>query len=409
MSSGLQLSQPERHLSTVQTPAVVLAVALLSGLMPPQVFGQSPDTVLTAESALAQPGEMGIVIAVTTSQSIDVGSTDIRLTFDPTVLQATGVTSTLDNFAFLIDPAGFVTTASASGDGQSFSSGAPLLSVTFNVLGSAPSGCASLTIGDADGGGPDDLLGPIPPIDPLPHILYAAAPGEICIGTCGNGQVDGPEVCDDGNTQQGDCCSAACDEAAASGTTCDDGLFCNGPDACSGGTCSVHPGNPCVGGTVCNSTCNEESDDCFGPSGTVCTDDGNVCTDDVCDGEGTCAHPHNATPCDDGNVCTAGDVCGGGTCRGNAHPCDALGDVDCDGNGATVVDAQVILCLDARRCIDADVPAPCNAPGVRAARGDWDLDDDVDTDDAVTTIGIFVGATSLETTPLGGCCTGLDE
>ena len=34
--------------------------------------------------------------------------------------------------------------------------------------------------------------------------------------------------------------------------SCDDGLYCNGSDACGDGTCSVHSGDPCPAGTVCN-------------------------------------------------------------------------------------------------------------------------------------------------------------
>ena len=36
------------------------------------------------------------------------------------------------------------------------------------------------------------------------------------------------------------------------GTACEDSVFCNGRDTCSGGTCSVHAGDPCTGMTVCN-------------------------------------------------------------------------------------------------------------------------------------------------------------
>ena len=67
---------------------------------------------------------------------------------------------------------------------------------------------------------------------------------------------------------------------------CDDGLYCNGTDTCSGGNCSAHTGSPCLE-TECN-TCQEATNSCFDPSGTVCPDDGNDCTDDECDGAGGC-------------------------------------------------------------------------------------------------------------------------
>ena len=120
---------------------------------------------------------------------------------------------------------------------------------------------------------------------------------------CGNDIIDSGEECDDGNTLNGDCCDASCnfeyfgtpcgnpsytectnpdictgdgycspqhfpggtpctddsnictdDECSGSGICfhinntflCDDGLYCNGTDSCSDGTCSVHTGDPCA-------------------------------------------------------------------------------------------------------------------------------------------------------------------
>jgi cysteine-rich repeat protein len=82
---------------------------------------------------------------------------------------------------------------------------------------------------------------------------------------CGDGIVEGSEDCDDGNTNDGDCCSSTCQ---------------------------------------------------FEPSGSPCESDGNVCTDDECDGAGTCEHNNNTAPCDDGDPCTSNDQCSGGVCAG---------------------------------------------------------------------------------------------
>jgi cysteine-rich repeat protein len=102
---------------------------------------------------------------------------------------------------------------------------------------------------------------------------------------CGNGIVDGDETCDDGNTADGDCCSATCEPEDA---------------------------------------------------GSPCADDGNECTDEACDGEGECAHTNNESACDDGDSCTEDDVCSNGECTGTVFascgPC-----LTCTPEGACVV------------------------------------------------------------------------
>jgi cysteine-rich repeat protein len=70
---------------------------------------------------------------------------------------------------------------------------------------------------------------------------------------CGNGAVDAGEQCDDGNTFDGDCCSATCQ---------------------------------------------------YEPSGSFCAADTNICTDDICDGAGTCTHP-DLPNCEQSRPCGA--------------------------------------------------------------------------------------------------------
>ncbi|MDX2167425.1 MAG: hypothetical protein SF182_10190 [Deltaproteobacteria bacterium] len=87
---------------------------------------------------------------------------------------------------------------------------------------------------------------------------------------CGNGEVELPEQCDDGNTADGDCCSATCRYDAA---------------------------------------------------GAACASDSNQCTADQCDGAGACTHAERPVgyTCDDGDLCTTADQCVlGGICRGGA-------------------------------------------------------------------------------------------
>jgi hypothetical protein len=93
-------------------------------------------------------------------------------------------------------------------------------------------------------------------------------------GICAGG---GAPNCDDGNVCTDDSCDSVTGCLNAPNTAnCNDGLFCNGPDTCSGGSCSLHTGDPC-GGLACddvNDLC-EGSDvtlivaDAYGYSGTI--------------------------------------------------------------------------------------------------------------------------------------------
>lgn len=186
---------------------------------------------------------------------------------------------------------------------------------------------------------------------------------------CGNGIVSPGEECDDGNRVDGDCCSSTCTlEPAGSSclddgnpctndvcdgqavclhqnntAPCSDGVLCNGNDTCSGGTCSVHAGNPCGGEPVCQRTCVQTSalqyQCAFDASGTACPADANACTSDVCNGIGQCTHPvaPDGASCEDGNLCSTNDVCRDGVCRaGPPVACDPC--LTCDGaSGACVV------------------------------------------------------------------------
>ncbi len=170
---------------------------------------------------------------------------------------------------------------------------------------------------------------------------------------------DGNPCTDDQCNGQGQCTHAA------NTAPCDDDLFCNGTDTCSGGTC-VHTGDPCVGRSECDDRCNETTDDCHEPAGTACTSDGNLCTDDQCNGQGQCTHPANTAPCDDDLFCNGTDTCSGGTCVHSGDPCAGTqcntcqegtdgagvcicpllcGDVDCD-EAVSVTDARAVLEFD---------------------------------------------------------------
>lgn len=158
----------------------------------------------------------------------------------------------------------------------------------------------------------------------------------VCTGSaCGDGVVNGGEVCDPSDPST-PCCLEDCSAAAAMGTTCgddpdgdgcaaapqcsgldasiascvvmsemngtgctDDELFCTGQETCQEGTCTS-AGDPCPGADGddnCAESCDDAGDSCTGP--------------DLAD-----------SACDDGSFCTAVDVCdAGGMCVGSGDPC----------------------------------------------------------------------------------------
>ena len=141
-------------------------------------------------------------------------------------------------------------------------------------------------------------------------------------GLCGNGTVDAGEDCDDGNTVNGDCCSASCRFEAA---------------------------------------------------GSPCPDDGNVCTDEACDGRGACQHTPNAAPCDDGLFCTVADACRDGRCQGTPRDCSGAGNACNDGacdeaNGECTPQpkADGTACDDGNACTRMDVCKGGSCTGTNA-------------------------------------------
>jgi hypothetical protein len=76
---------------------------------------------------------------------------------------------------------------------------------------------------------------------------------------------------------------------------CDDQIFCNGKEFCLNGLCEPSPGDPCLNGTICNSTCNENAKNCFASEYSSCADDLFCNGEEVCI-QGTCIAPE--LPCD---------------------------------------------------------------------------------------------------------------
>jgi len=207
---------------------------------------------------------------------------------------------------------------------------------------------------------------------------------------CGDGIIDPGEDCDDGNTMDGDCCSASC-EFEAAGSDCADGEFCNGDETCDGagacqaGTpvdCSDDDGVDCTVGS-----CNEATDSCDNtPDNSSCDNgvfcdgievcdsvndcqpgtpvdcgDGVGCTDDSCDEvNDVCVHDPNDLNCpDDGLFCTGMELCD------TVNDCSSTGDPCADGT----------VCNEAGTC---DPVAGC---------GDGVMDDSEECDDGNTMDG----------------------
>lgn len=130
---------------------------------------------------------------------------------------------------------------------------------------------------------------------------------------------------------------------------CDDGVFCNGIEACDGGTCQA--GDP-----VCACGCHEDLDTCYECCSDAECDDGDECTTDACT-DGNCAHVPG--DCDDGDSCT-NDACVDGDCTHVARDCD-------DGDACTDDVCTNGSCAHAAR--DCNDGVDCTADGCDAAAG----------------------------------------
>ncbi|MFN2426621.1 MAG: hypothetical protein ABR587_09280, partial [Candidatus Binatia bacterium] len=86
---------------------------------------------------------------------------------------------------------------------------------------------------------------------------------------------------------------------------CDDGLYCNGAETCVANFCQAGT-DPCAGGGICSTTCNESTDSCFATAGTPCR-----AASGSCDVAETCTGNSGDCPTDAFEPTTV-------TCRGDA-------------------------------------------------------------------------------------------
>lgn len=160
---------------------------------------------------------------------------------------------------------------------------------------------------------------------------------------CGNGIVEGTEVCDDGNTTDGDGCNATCtsDESCGNGViddllleTCDDGNLlggdgcaadCQSDETCGNAVIDLARGETCddgnlQGGDGCSANC-QSNESCGNGIADVATDPPEQC-DGGPSGSATCNVNCTTSACGDTIVnMLAGEQCDVGP-SGNAQ-CDS--------------------------------------------------------------------------------------
>ncbi|MCC6623360.1 MAG: DUF4215 domain-containing protein [Deltaproteobacteria bacterium] len=225
---------------------------------------------------------------------------------------------------------------------------------------------------------------------------FAPSAGVVSLTVCGDGLVRGNEPCDDGNTDGGDGCSAACaveygwfcegpaGGPSACGATCGDGLLGAGAETCDDGdassgdgcspTCAPEPGwtcapNPNRDGTPANpdSLCAATCGDGRIAVGAETCDDGDASDGDGC--SATCvpeagwsceANPQSqGTPAAPDSLCAA--TCGDGDVAVGAETCDDGDAAGGDGCSASCALERGWVCATPG---EACAPGPCG-DGVR--------------------------------------------
>lgn len=220
--------------------------------------------------------------------------------------------------------------------------------------------------------------------------------GEVPVAQCGNEVVEPGEQCDDGGTQDGDCCSAQC-QFEAQGSPCPDENWCNGTETCNGsGQCQAGTAPDCDDGEVCtNDICNSLQQVCMHlPNRNACDDgdpctigdscsegqcsagggqldcnDNNECTNDSCTQFVGCGHTANSGPCDDNNACTTNSSCSDGQCVGGTP-------ITCNDNSSCTTDT----CDPLSGCV-FNPTVESQACGTCEDGTDNDADDNIDAED----------------------------
>jgi MYXO-CTERM domain-containing protein len=126
--------------------------------------------------------------------------------------------------------------------------------------------------------------------------------GGVCAGVdhCAGVVCTALDQCHDAGSCIDHATGACSNPTKADSTPCDDGIYCNGADACQTGACTAHVGDPCPGPNGdgnCTESCSEAAQDCTAPD-------------------------PDGSACDDGIACTGADQCQGGQCSLHAQACE---------------------------------------------------------------------------------------
>ena len=173
----------------------------------------------------------------------------------------------------------------------------------------------------------------LPTLVALLGCISLAGCGSGTTTTCGDGNIEVGEECDDGNTANGDGCSATCQKEAGEG--CGNGALDAGEECDDGNT---------TNGDGCSSTCKKESS---ATCGNTVVDTGEDCDDgNTTDGDGCSSTCKKEIPpnCGDAKV-DPGEQCD----DGNQTPGDGC-ENDCTKTGATEVVCQTLAPLPSGTC-----------------------------------------------------------
>jgi hypothetical protein len=246
----------------------------------------------------------------------------------------------------------------------------------------------------------DDCLAPDLDGSACTNNLFCDGPETCTAGMCGGSSGD-PCPGPDGDADCAESCDEAADDCLApdpNGSSCDDGLFCDGTETCSAGLCGGSTGDPCPGPDGdgdCMESCDETADDCLAPDL-----DGSACTNNVfCDGDEICGS----------GMCggSSGDPCPGPDGDANcSESCDEAGDVCTapDGLGASCNDGVFCTAVDtcdaSAVCIGTGNPCPGHDAGTSC--------DDSCDETTMTCTAPDAASTFCDEMPGGsaGLCTG---